>query len=72
MTLESTLRELLQEDPAVMNPERDGYTFCVEVALRRALWKQPGLAPGAGLEQAVRRELERIRLTSNLPDYARS
>lgn len=67
MTLASTLELLLREDPAVMRAERDEYTFCVEVALRRALWKRPELAYGGDLEKAVHQEMERIRLTATLP-----
>jgi hypothetical protein len=56
---------LLREDPAVMHAERDEYTFCVEVALRRALWKRPDLAANDELERAVRHELERMRLATH-------
>lgn len=70
MTLAATLELLLREDPAVMRVERDEYTFCVEVALRRALWKRPDLAPGGDLEKAVRQELDRIRLTSKVPELS--
>lgn len=70
VTLTATLELLLREDPAVMRAERDEYTFCVEVALRRALWKQPDLRLGHELEKAVCQELDRIRLTAKIPELS--
>jgi hypothetical protein len=60
VTIESIVSGLLREDPAFIARDRDEFVHLVEVALRRAHWKQPASNVTPALMDGVHYELERL------------